>query len=95
MCMSPLLKSVLRDQMQFNGYIVTDSGAIDFMVSMFHRFSQHEDAAAAVRAATSRSLRDHFSAFSSCTPPPHTHTHTRAVQCAVPGAHADRVLTVL
>ena len=39
MCMSPLLKSVLREQMQFDGYIVTDSGAIDFMVRQLrHHF---------------------------------------------------------
>ena len=49
MCMSPMINSVLRQQFNFSArpenYVVTDSGAIDFMVSQFHKFSSHLDAA--------------------------------------------------
>ena len=49
MCMSPMINTVLRQQFNFSArpenYVVTDSGAIDFMVSRFHKFSSHLDAA--------------------------------------------------
>lgn len=51
MCMSPMLQSVLRDEMGFEGYIVTDSGALEFMVSKFHRFNNTEDVAVAAISA--------------------------------------------
>ena len=52
MCMSPMIGSVLRDEFNFTArpenYVVTDSGALDFMVSRFHRFNDTgEDAAVA------------------------------------------------
>ena len=52
MCMSPMISSVLRDEFNFTArpenYVVTDSGALDFMVSRFHRFNDTgEDAAVA------------------------------------------------
>eukprot|EP00912_Choanoflagellata_sp_UC4_P002052 UC4_evm8s1308 len=47
MCMSPLIQSVLRDEMGFKGYVVTDSGAVDFMVSRFHKFKNTTVAAEA------------------------------------------------
>mmetsp|Transcript_29627 Transcript_29627/g.88644 ORF Transcript_29627/g.88644 Transcript_29627/m.88644 type:complete len:767 (+) Transcript_29627:57-2357(+) len=47
MCESPLIKSILRDEMGFDGYVVTDSGAVDFMVSFFHRYQNTTYAAAA------------------------------------------------
>eukprot|EP01062_Namystynia_karyoxenos_P059329 TRINITY_DN50774_c0_g1_i1.p1 TRINITY_DN50774_c0_g1~~TRINITY_DN50774_c0_g1_i1.p1 ORF type:complete len:790 (+),score=201.72 TRINITY_DN50774_c0_g1_i1:72-2372(+) len=52
MCMSPLVNTVLRAQLTFGrarpeAYVVTDSGAVDFMVSQFHRFNSTEEAAAA------------------------------------------------
>lgn len=46
-CMSPLIQQVLRGEMGFDGYVVTDSGAVKFMVEKFHRFSNITDAAAA------------------------------------------------
>mmetsp|Transcript_17701 Transcript_17701/g.30059 ORF Transcript_17701/g.30059 Transcript_17701/m.30059 type:complete len:539 (-) Transcript_17701:1684-3300(-) len=47
MCMSPFLEGILRKKWSFGGYIVTDSGAIDFMVTEFKRFSTKSEAAAA------------------------------------------------
>eukprot|EP00051_Salpingoeca_urceolata_P002804 m.52925 g.52925 ORF g.52925 m.52925 type:complete len:788 (-) comp12339_c0_seq2:25-2388(-) len=47
MCMSPMLADVLRKEMNFTGYIVTDSGALEFMVSKFHRFNNTTEAAIA------------------------------------------------
>ena len=52
MCMSPMLKKVLRDGPTFNftkpeQYIVTDSGALDFMVTEFKIFNSTVDSAAA------------------------------------------------
>lgn len=49
MCMSPLLQRVLREDMGFKGYIVTDSGALDFMVDkrQFNLFATKAEAAAA------------------------------------------------
>merc|ERR1712100_568274 len=46
MCMSPLIESTLRGEMGFEGYVVTDSGAVDFMVSRFHKFKNTTAAAA-------------------------------------------------
>jgi beta-glucosidase len=46
-CMSPLIEEVLRADMGFDGYVVTDSGAVDFMVTKFKRFKNITAAAAA------------------------------------------------
>jgi beta-glucosidase len=51
MCASPLLESALRTDFGFNGTVVTDSGAVDFMVERFHRFASKAEAAAAAIAA--------------------------------------------
>jgi beta-glucosidase len=45
--MSPLIQEVLRGEMGFEGYVVTDSGAVEFMVSKFKRFTNLTDASAA------------------------------------------------
>jgi len=89
MCMSPLLKSVLREQMQFDGYIVTDSGAIDFMVSMFHRFSEHQDAAAAaLNAGVDLNSGDNFLLLGTATSPSFrtvvSPTHRPGATCRAP-----------
>ena len=51
MCMSPMIQDVLRAQFNFTSrpenYVVTDSGALDFMVSRFKRFPHAVDAAVA------------------------------------------------
>eukprot|EP00494_Astrolonche_serrata_P029479 UN29746 len=47
MCVSPLLKTALRDDMNFDGYITTDSGALDFTVRFFHRYDNQTEAAIA------------------------------------------------
>eukprot|EP01064_Diplonema_japonicum_P002689 TRINITY_DN11729_c0_g1_i1.p1 TRINITY_DN11729_c0_g1~~TRINITY_DN11729_c0_g1_i1.p1 ORF type:complete len:751 (+),score=181.34 TRINITY_DN11729_c0_g1_i1:41-2254(+) len=50
MCMSPMLKAVLKDEFGFTkpeNYVVTDSGALEFMVSKYHRFQNTTQAAAA------------------------------------------------
>lgn len=55
MCMSPMIESVLRTEMDFKArpenYVVSDSGALDFMVSQFHRFNASVDAAIAAMHA--------------------------------------------
>lgn len=56
MCMSPLIGDVLRGDFGFGenkpeAYIVTDSGALDFMVSQYRRFQNSEDAAVAAMSA--------------------------------------------
>jgi hypothetical protein len=47
--MSPLIKTALRGDFNFTSrpenYVVTDSGALDFMVSRFHRFNKSIDSA--------------------------------------------------
>jgi hypothetical protein len=47
MCESPLLQSALRDELGFDGFVTTDSGAIDFMVSEFKRYNSTVFASAA------------------------------------------------
>jgi beta-glucosidase len=70
MCMSPMIKSVLRDEFNFTArpenYVVTDSGALDFMVSRFHRFNDTgEDAAvAAMHAGVDLNSGDVYSKLS-------------------------------
>jgi beta-glucosidase-like glycosyl hydrolase len=57
MCMSPMLSDVLENDFNFKApskpenYIVTDSGALSFMISKFHKFNQSSDAAAAALVA--------------------------------------------
>lgn len=50
MCASPLIQSVLRDELGFDGYVVTDSGALDFMITKFHSAANDSDAAAQAMA---------------------------------------------
>lgn len=47
MCASPLTQRVLRQELGFDGVVVTDSGALSFMVSEYHRFNATYLAAAA------------------------------------------------
>eukprot|EP01059_Diplonema_ambulator_P010942 TRINITY_DN20956_c0_g2_i1.p1 TRINITY_DN20956_c0_g2~~TRINITY_DN20956_c0_g2_i1.p1 ORF type:complete len:756 (+),score=253.23 TRINITY_DN20956_c0_g2_i1:144-2270(+) len=50
MCMSPMLQGVLRDEFGFTkpeNYIVTDTGALEFMVTKFHMFQNYTQAAVA------------------------------------------------
>eukprot|EP00300_Choanocystis_sp_HF-7_P020519 c20614_g1_i1.p1 GENE.c20614_g1_i1~~c20614_g1_i1.p1 ORF type:complete len:760 (+),score=123.48 c20614_g1_i1:148-2280(+) len=47
MCMSPYLQSILRNEYGFDGYLVTDTGALQFMVTEFQRFDRYADAASA------------------------------------------------
>ena len=68
--MSPMIKSVLRGEFNFTArpenYVVTDSGALDFMVSRFHRFNDTgEDAAvAAMHAGVDLNSGDVYSKLS-------------------------------
>ena len=47
MCASPYLQNILRDHLNFPGYLVSDDGAIDFMVTKHKWASNHTVAAAA------------------------------------------------
>ena len=47
MCAHPFLQSIVRDRLQFSGYIVSDEGAIDFMVTQHKWAPNHTVAAAA------------------------------------------------
>jgi beta-glucosidase len=47
MCASPLLRSELRDRLHFQGYIISDDGAVDFMVDQHHWAVNHTMATAA------------------------------------------------
>eukprot|EP01116_Phalansterium_solitarium_P002419 TRINITY_DN1242_c0_g1_i5.p1 TRINITY_DN1242_c0_g1~~TRINITY_DN1242_c0_g1_i5.p1 ORF type:complete len:821 (+),score=286.40 TRINITY_DN1242_c0_g1_i5:130-2592(+) len=51
MCASPLLQSVLRDQWGFDGYIVSDCGAVEFMVDNHHFAPSYVEASAAAVSA--------------------------------------------
>jgi beta-glucosidase len=50
-CVSPLLESTLRGEMGFGGYVVSDSGAIDFLVSEYHRYPNKSAASVAAVSA--------------------------------------------
>jgi beta-glucosidase len=47
MCASPLLQSELRETLDFQGYIISDDGALDFMVDQHKWVSNHTMATAA------------------------------------------------
>jgi len=50
-CVSPLLRETLRGEMGFGGYVVSDSGAITFLTSKYHRYPNSTAASvAALRA---------------------------------------------
>jgi len=51
MCESPLLEIILRDELGFSGYVTTDTGALEFLVTKFKKYASEKDAAAAALKA--------------------------------------------
>ena len=52
MCAHPLLKEGLRTRLKFDGYIMSDGGALNFMVTTHHAYNNTVQAAAAAMDAT-------------------------------------------